>query len=641
MTAITGLARIINNPLKPVWLRLGDFRMGLCLAFSVSLLLFCTPVLAKSLVMDDFYQSAHLSTYLSLYEDSQQTLTFTQAQELWQQGEFTRVTDQNLQLGYSDSAFWLHFKVTNQLPRNNYSELEDRFYLNLSYPLLDNLQFYLVRAGEVSYQEEGDTLPFFDRYFAISHFVFPFSLTDGEQADVFLRVYSTSSIPLPLKLETEQAFVDRQYSANMLDGIYVGISVGLLIYNLFLWIAIRGRAYGIYALMAFGILMFNTGISGLTYRFWPESIFFQQMNVYFFSFIAAVFIPIFGMDFLKTKESFPRFHPFLKLLVWVNLGIIPLLFWVPVTTAAKLTVIFSGTTALSLIYVAISRVVQGYRPAIYYSLGQGAVISGVIFTAVTSQKAIALYHLAPVVMKWCSAFELIFFSIGLADVVLTDRRLREKAERESAAAQKALLESQIKRNQDLDGLVQERTSELEKVNRQLRDLSVQDELTGLHNRRYLNEALSGEYRRAVRQRYPISILMIDIDHFKDLNDNFGHLFGDYCLKKAGEILMSNTRRPPDITARYGGEEFVIVLPDTSQENALFVAEKIRQQFENTRIDAMDKSTCVTVSIGVCTELPTEVDQHEQLLNRADAQLYRAKAMGRNQVVAEPECAVNL
>jgi len=237
-------------------------------------------------------------------------------------------------------------------------------------------------------------------------------------------------------------------------------------------------------------------------------------------------------------------------------------------------------------------------------------------------------------MKWSSAFELIFFSIGLADVVLTERRLREQAERESALAQQALLDAHIKRNQDLDILVQQRTHELETVNAQLRELNTQDELTGLHNRRYLNETLGGEYRRAMRDQKAISILMIDIDHFKQLNDNFSHQFGDHCLRVAGDILKQNTRRPPDIAARYGGEEFVVVLPQTTVENAVFVAEKIRNSFEQCPLEWHDQTARITVSIGVCGEIPSQVDHHEQLLSRADAMLYLAKAKGRNRVEVE-------
>jgi len=288
-------------------------------------LVFYSPVYGAEIIVNNPLQSVRLSPNLSQYEDRDLTLSMTDARQLLAKGEFTSVTSQHLQLGYSDSAFWFHFNVRNLLPATTTSEAEDRFYLTLNYPLIDSVQFYLLRGDNTRVQIEGDVLPFDKRFFAVSDYVFPFALVKGEQAEIFLRVQSTSSLPLPLQLKTEKSFVNSQFLETLFDGVYVGISIGLGIYNLFLWLTIRGRAYGTYALMAFSIMMFNTGLAGLTFRFWPDSIHFQQINVYVFSFVAAVLIPLFGMDFLKTKESFPRFHPVLKGLVVINLAILPML----------------------------------------------------------------------------------------------------------------------------------------------------------------------------------------------------------------------------------------------------------------------------------------------------------------------------
>ena len=164
-----------------------------------------------------------------------------------------------------------------------------------------------------------------------------------------------------------------------------------------------------------------------------------------------------------------------------------------------------------------------------------------------------------------------------------ERRLREQAQQESARAQSALLDAQIKLNQDLDVLVTQRTQELEQANQLLRDINTHDELTGLRNRRYLNEALANEYRRAFREKTSLAVLMIDIDYFKQLNDTYGHHFGDHCLVQAGQLLTVCIRRPPDIAVRYGGEEFVIVLPNTDLQGAVVVAEKILEQVVVTHL----------------------------------------------------------
>lgn len=165
----------------------------------------------------------------------------------------------------------------------------------------------------------------------------------------------------------------------------------------------------------------------------------------------------------------------------------------------------------------------------------------------------------------------------------------------------------------------------------LKMMSITDELTGLYNRRYLNERLKEEVERARRYRYPISCLMIDIDRFKEINDTYGHQIGDKVLIEVGRLLRSTTR-VVDIAARYGGEEFLIALPMTNLKGARTVAERIRGNVERTRFGG-DLNLLLTVSIG-CAELdPLKGDEMDPdlLVRRADQALYEAKRT-RNSVI---------
>ena len=165
----------------------------------------------------------------------------------------------------------------------------------------------------------------------------------------------------------------------------------------------------------------------------------------------------------------------------------------------------------------------------------------------------------------------------------------------------------------------------------LKMMSITDELTGLYNRRYLNERLREEVERARRYRYPISCLMIDIDRFKEINDTYGHQVGDKVLAELGKLLR-NTTRVVDIVARYGGEEFLIILPMTNLKGARTVAERIRRNVQQARFGG-DLELPLTVSIG-CAELnPLEGDEMDPdlLVKQADQALYEAKKT-RNAVV---------
>ncbi|KHK04043.1 GGDEF domain-containing protein [Desulfovibrio sp. TomC] len=157
-----------------------------------------------------------------------------------------------------------------------------------------------------------------------------------------------------------------------------------------------------------------------------------------------------------------------------------------------------------------------------------------------------------------------------------------------------------------------------------------DGLTRIHNRRAFDERLIDELRRHQRYHHPMSLLMIDIDHFKGINDRYGHLVGDHVLREVGRIL-SDTLRSTDFTARYGGEEFVVILPQTVEEHSRLLAERLRGLIAEAQFVHDGEPFAITVSIGVATILPGALTKRKELLEKADKALYQAKHLGRNQV----------
>jgi diguanylate cyclase (GGDEF)-like protein len=188
------------------------------------------------------------------------------------------------------------------------------------------------------------------------------------------------------------------------------------------------------------------------------------------------------------------------------------------------------------------------------------------------------------------------------------------------------------RERVLERTVAERTLQLEEANTKLLQLSEVDPLTGIANRRRFEETLAREWRRAMRDEMPLSLVMIDIDFFKDFNDALGHQVGDQCLRRvAGEIREALTR-PGDLVARYGGEEFAAVLPSTPSRGAESVAEMLRARVETlaTRHPTAPLGV-VTISLGVATGTPGLATSPEALVASADEALYRAKRAGKNRV----------
>ncbi len=177
--------------------------------------------------------------------------------------------------------------------------------------------------------------------------------------------------------------------------------------------------------------------------------------------------------------------------------------------------------------------------------------------------------------------------------------------------------------------------ELEKVNGELQKLADADGLTGLANRRILDEYMEKEINRAIRGKYPIAVIMIDLDNFKAYNDNYGHIAGDSCLKKVSKVLKNTVRRPEDLVGRYGGEEFCVILPNTDLDGAMFVAERIRTEVEAIKIPHSGNTNhnIVTLSVGTASHIPVQKNLSNQLLDAADRALYNAKMAGKNTVIA--------
>jgi diguanylate cyclase (GGDEF)-like protein len=227
------------------------------------------------------------------------------------------------------------------------------------------------------------------------------------------------------------------------------------------------------------------------------------------------------------------------------------------------------------------------------------------------------------------------FSVGLA-LILVRRLLHFQREVQGYTAKLGEQAEQLRElNERLENKVAERTRQLERANRRLREekislqiTSITDGLTGLYNRTYALDRFEKELGKARRYGKRLSIIMLDLDHFKLVNDSYGHQAGDMVMQRVG-ALFRHILRESDLAGRYGGEEFLVVLPETDVEEAAQVAERIRSEIEGFSWPRMDVR--VTVSGGVAQFAG---DTADQLLQRADYLLYRAKEMGRNRIIVE-------
>jgi diguanylate cyclase (GGDEF)-like protein len=526
-----------------------------------------------------------------------------------------------INFGQSTAAFWFHFALRGT------DALHETTYLRLNYPHLDQVDFYILRDGALVQQiHTGDTTPFDTRPVRHRTFLIPITQEWGDHVEVYLRTQTGGPIEVPLDVITRSA-LDREDKALFTwYGAYFGVTLAMLLYNAFILLVVRDISYFYYILYVATTMALQFTLQGFSFEYlWPWSTSLNNTMVVLLTglmpFSAVAFVGRFiGINTIgtQTERTVMRllFGAFCIALVSVFIGSYHI-------TLALENVLALIAMTLGL-YLGVKYAAKGFKSAriftaawLIYLAFVGyylADINGAMHTDVISRHSLEIGSLA----------ELVLLSLAFADRISSEKELR-------LAAQKEALDAQFELNRDLDRLVAARTRQLEEANLKLREISITDSLTGLYNRRYFNEIFDREYRRAFREQRSLAVLMIDVDHFKVLNDTHGHQAGDACLAQVAEIIRTSVRRPPDLIARYGGEEFIALLPSTDLAGACCVAELVCFNIADSDIIHNEARMRVTVSIGVAAEIPTSAENSEKLLKLADERLYRAKEDGRNRV----------
>lgn len=262
------------------------------------------------------------------------------------------------------------------------------------------------------------------------------------------------------------------------------------------------------------------------------------------------------------------------------------------------------------------------------------IVSGAMPVLATDLKSYAIYvllNILPLALMNLASPSLSIKLIGAVTVVFIGMLMLA-----AHLFNRALLDSMIYRyrSEQLTDRLQVANNRLSAVNRDLQQISTTDELTGTYNRRYFNQRIDEVWADHVRQHQTLSALMIDVDHFKNYNDLFGHLQGDSCLKRIAAEICGVVHRPRDFVSRFGGEEFIVLLPNTAIKGAKELAERIHERIRQLAIPhkVQDSVNQVTVSIGGANIMPTNEYDSEKFLQRIDRALYQAKHKGRNTTV---------
>lgn len=564
----------------------------------------------------------NVGSKLQYLEDINSKLAVGDVISPYWQNKFKQNSRAVANFGFTQSSYWFKLSLLNPGP------LKQPWILEARYPMLDRVDVYLVRGGvEVAHMVNGDLLPFAQREFKHRNLGFNLTLLPNEQLDVYLRVKTESSLQLPLHLLTPERFLERDQLEMYLLGLYYGLMLAMLVYNLLIYSAIRDVNYLHYLHYLSGYALFQLSLNGLALQYlWPRNPAWGNLATPFFIGVAFLGAVSFARSFLHLKQQAPALDRVGKLLGYIFLFVIVGSLFFPYTWMIQI----ATTCAL---VAAIYELVCGWvvwrgrlRQARYFLLAWTALIIGVMLYTLKTFNVLPATFVTEYALQIGSALEVVLLSFALAHrmkVMQSDyTQIQEEA--------KGQLEQRVlQRTSELD----ETLKKLSEANSKLRSLNFTDGLTGVRNRRYFDQKLRKEWERAQRGGYFITVMLIDLDFFKKINDTYGHQAGDMCLKSVSLAIKNALKRPCDIVARYGGEEFVVILPLTDEAGAVHMAESIRQDVAALAITYEGWRINLTTSIGLCTVKPDDAFKPSDLISAADAALYKAKHNGRNQVQA--------
>lgn len=538
------------------------------------------------------------------------------------------LSDDTLTLGFEERTLWLLFTVRNS------SDEDHSLILDIGFPLLDEVDVDFRVTGHRPQQYElGDTRPLNEKSIRHPHIIAPLRLGAGDAGQVTLRVYTTGAMSLPLTLWDNAEFIQASQIGIAWYVLIYGVLIGISIYHLLLYVQMRERSFLWFALFLVclvGVFSFFQGIL-TTYVIPQARDYSNQILIWLYS-AATGFCSIYILRLLNVRTSRPGYALSLYALIGIGVILSLLSFFIAYSVMIRLVTVYVMVSLVIVMAVQIRRALD-HNAAAYYAMT--ATVFCAIGMVVTLLEKTG-YMTSTVLTR--SAGDIGFTLMALSYALMLSYRMRwehlerKRAQQASYDLQANLLAEQTRHNKELEQLVEARTSELRKANAQLLELSTTDPLTGLYNRRYLDEYFTTQYALLVSMGEPLGILLMDIDHFKRINDTYGHPVGDQCLTEVAGRIQKVILKKGYMAARYGGEEFIIIMPGADAQQTRQLADRLLEIMRTEPVRVQQQDIRVTASIGALSAIPQVDTDPDTLLRDVDEYLYDAKNQGRDRAV---------
>ena len=533
--------------------------------------------------------------------------------------------------GFDNSNFWFILSLVNS------SKIESKRVIAIDYPLLDQIDVYAYSKNKLIKQyRSGDNVAFNNRPIRSRLFGFPIEIPANDELTILLNMKTEGAAQLPIDILEESEFHDNYHKSVILEVIFVGAVLGIAIYNLMLYLSIRESnvSYLYYIGYVLSYCMLHLTFRGIGYQWvWPSYIGVNETIFFICLCSTVIFSLLFSNEFLDLKNERKWLYKLTSLILIIVFVALLSSFSFSYSFKVQFLVVIVILASIIMFYAGITQWVKGSRAAKIYSIAWVVFLVGALLIGLNKFGIIPRTFITEYATQIGTTLVAFLLSLALAERI-------NAAQKKNMELQKMSLDIQRKANDELEERVQSRTRDLEKAlnelsiaNVELNNLRTIDSLTQINNRTFFDETIYKEWKRASRSHQTLSLMMIDVDHFKPINDTYGHLAGDEVLKQIAQIISLTVKRPSDTLARYGGEEFSIILPHTEFEGAMALAERIRSVCEQSELIAHNTKLSVTISIGVSSILNFDTSNYEisDLVDFADKALYQSKQKGRNQV----------
>jgi diguanylate cyclase (GGDEF)-like protein len=599
---------------------------------SLSCSLLCiTEILANSL--DGNILNHRDSIKVEILKDINGTLDINDVTKAEYLNKFELFSDKSFNFGVTTETLWLRITIPNEI--KNYID-----HIEVTNPFIDLVKIFTpLDNDEYMIQQAGDSIPFNERPYALRTFVFDLEANDNadKAKPIYLQIKSGGALSFAINLWQKKENIKHAVNSHTLLGFYFGMIIIMALYNLLIFFTIHERSYLLYVLYISCLALFTASLSGFGYQYLWSSPHWAQISTVSFMGMVIFTAFMFTREFLNTSQN----TPILDRLILFMMGL----------TLIQICISLSGEVSLAIkmgipLGIAFSPIVwfagilswkSGYRPARFFITAWTLFLITVMISGLTHAGFLSVNLMTTYAMQFGSALEVILLSLALADRITVLKIEKEEM-------QKIHLKQLEEYNLSLEKMVDERTMELNRTaeiardkaemlkeaNEELKIIATRDGLTGLLNHQTFIEQLSHMVDNAKRYEYYLSILIIDADNFKNINDTYGHQAGNEVLKLISNVIKINVRES-DIAARYGGEEFAVVLSRAAQTEAVEKAEKIRSKIQDITFSEFNNINC-TVSIGVATlDWHEKESNYNKTLKNADLAMYKAKETGKNKV----------